>query len=287
MKLLLKKLSMPLGLSFSVRKDELPCLDEYLHFHPEFELILILKGHGMRLVGDNISAFKEGDMAFIGPNLPHLWRNDKLYYQAIEQEVEVVVIHFAEDFLGKDFFEKNEMKHILRLLKNSKEGLHIQGKLNTSIAFKITKLLNAEGFSKILILLEILHELSSSSEDINVLSRSGYCHNFTESDTVRMDKVYKYLMDHFKDDIHLGEIASVANLSIPAFCRYFKKRTKKSFSVFLNDMKVAHACKLLMEEKYSISEIGYECGYNTLTNFNRQFKRATGLAPYRYRQQFI
>lgn len=287
MKVLLKKLSMPVGLSFSVRRDELPCLDEYLHFHPEFELILVLKGHGMRLVGNNISAFKEGDMAFIGSNLPHLWRNDKLFYQNNEQKVEVVVIHFAEDFLGRDFFAKSEMKHILHLFNKSNAGLHIQGNTNISIALKIKKLLNAEVFLKILILLEILHELAASSDNISSLSRPGYSHNFTESDTIRMDKVYKYLIDHFKDDIHLGEIAAIANLSISSFCRYFKKRTKKPFSVFLNNMKIGHACKLLMEEKYSISEIGYKCGYNTLTNFNRQFKRATGLAPYKYRKQFI
>jgi AraC-like DNA-binding protein len=286
MQLLLKKLSMPVGLSFSVRKDEFPCLDEYLHFHPEFELILILKGHGMRLVGDNISAFKEGDMAFIGPNLPHLWRNDKLFYQDNKQEVEVVVIHFLEDFLGKDFFLKNEMKGIFQLFNNSRQGLHIHGETNTSIAAKIKQLLNAEGFSKILILLEILYELSSS-QDIHVLTRSGYHHNFSKSDTIRMDKVYKYLIDHFKDDIKLDEIAAIANLSSSAFCRYFKKRTKKSFSIFLNDMKIGYACKLLIEGEYSISQIGYECGYNSLTNFNRQFKRTTGMAPYKYRKQYI
>ena len=286
MQLLLKKLSIPLGSSFSVRKDEFPCLDEYLHFHPEFELILILKGHGMRLVGDNISAFKEGDMAFIGPNLPHLWRNDKLFYQDNKHEVEVVVVQFLEDFLGKDFFTKNEMKSILQLFNKSKQGLHIHGETNTSVALKIKKLISAEGFSRILILLEILHELASS-QNLNLLSRSGYLHNFTESDAMRMDRVYKYLIDHFKDDIKLDEIAAVANLSSPAFCRYFKKRTKKSFSVFLNEMKIGHACKLLMEGEYAISEIGYECGYNSLTNFNRQFKRTTGLAPYKYRKQYI
>jgi AraC-like DNA-binding protein len=286
MKLLCKKLSEPINSSFSISINTGPCLDEHLHFHPEYELILIKKGYGMKLIGGNIYSFNEGDLAFLGPNIPHLWRNDESFYLNSELEAEVVVIQFSEDFLGKDFFQKIEMKHIYQFFNRSKSGLNINGSTHQQITSKINKLIHANDFERILILLDIINNLSCS-EELEELSSPGYSHNFTHADTLRMDKVYTYMIDHFQDDIDLKEIASIACMSASAFCKYFKKRTKKTFSEFLNELKIGHACEMLIKGDYSIAQVCYGSGFNSITNFNRQFKCITNLTPHDYRQQYL
>jgi len=289
MKLLLKKLSTPINTSFSLQKDVLPQFDEGLHFHPEFELIYVLKGSGIKVVGDKMSRFAEGDLVLLGSNLPHLWRSNNAYQNG--EHAEVVMIQFAEDFLGKDFFHKPAMIHIRKLLDRARSGLDIRGATHAVTARKITEMLNATYFPRILILLDILHLLAvdDNEKDLTELTDVNYNYTNMVSDTVRMDKVYKYIMEHFQHDVNLDEIASVASLSSSAFCKYFKKRTNKSFSIFLNEVKIGHACKLLMEKEgdKSISQICYESGFKSLTNFNRQFKALTNFTPYDYRRQYL
>lgn len=286
MKSFYKKLSHPINGSFCVSTSTLPCLEDHLHFHQEYELIFIKKGFGIKLIGDSMLSFADGDMAFLGPNVPHLWRNDESFYLNNNLKSEVIIIQFSEDFLGKDFFYKDEMKHIQQFFQQSKSGLDIKGITHQHISKKIQTLVVAEGFERVLILLEILGCLASSNSLTELCSR-GYSHNFTHADTIRMDKVYKYLIDHFKDDVDLEEIASVACMSASAFCKYFKKRTKKTFSEFLNEIKIGHACKMLIQGDYSISQVCYESGFQSITNFNRQFKSIANLAPHQYRRQYM
>ncbi|TZF86482.1 AraC family transcriptional regulator (plasmid) [Pedobacter sp. BS3] len=281
MKLVLKKLSLPINASFSIWKDKQPCTDEIPHFHPEYEFIHVLKGHGMLLVADKIYPFSEGDLAFLGSNLPHLWRTDPYYKH---NDVEVLFTHFSEDFLGKDFFYRPAMAHILQLLRKAEKGLAIKGKTKKLLSDKFSVMIKAQPFSRILFLLDVLHSLALSTELEELSDKS---HSSTHIDTILMDKIYTYLSHHFKDDINLDEIAEVAHLSTSAFCKYFKKHTQKTFSEFLNEVKIRHACKLLIETDYSVSQVCYESGFKSLTNFNRQFKTITQLTPHGYRRQHL
>jgi len=282
----LKIISAPIDASFLARKDVLPCLDDQTHFHPEYELIYVVKGYGMRYVGESMHSFKEGDLAFLGPNLPHLWRNDRTFLDDPSKKAEVIIIQFKENFLSEGFFDKPEMKQIKQLFQMAKCGLQISGDTNERVAEKMKRILDADGCTTILILLRILNILANSS-DLSFLSSPAFHKGFSNCDSERMNNVYKYMTEHFKNDISLEEIASVACLSTGAFCRYFKKRTKKSFSQFLNEIKVAHACELLLNIDLSVTAIGFNCGFNSLTNFNRQFKQVMQLTPGEYRKRTI
>lgn len=282
MKLLCKKLSQPINMTFSVTVGNTPNYDEHLHYHPECELTWVRKGSGTKLVGDSMYAFEDGDLTFLGPDVPHLWQNEEA---GADAAVDVVTIHFHEEFLGKDFFQKQEMAHIRQFFVRSKSGFTVKGNTRALVVERVERLITAQGFERVLLLLDILN-LLAASDDLDELSSQGYSHNFTHTDAIRMNNIYNYLLGHFKDDVTLEEIASVACLSPSAFCKYFKKHTGKTFSEFLNELKIGHACKMLIEADYSIAEVCYESGFQSLTNFNRQFKNYTSVAPYEYRRQF-
>ncbi|TZF86468.1 AraC family transcriptional regulator (plasmid) [Pedobacter sp. BS3] len=282
MKLLLKKLLLPDDVTVSVNRHVSPCYEETLHFHPAFELIYVFKGQGSKFIGHSINTFKAGDCALISPDTPHLWRNDELK----GPDAEFIEVHFKADFLGEGFFERPEMKPIKKLLSRSVSGLNITGSVNKLLADRIKQLSElTDEFLKVTALLDILNELACSNE-VSPLLKGGYNHQLISPDTHRIDKVYKFIMNHFCHDITLEEIAEVANLSIPAFCKYFKKHAQKTFSAFLNEIKISHVCKLLIETNYSVSQICFESGFKSIASFNRQFKTMMQLTPYEYRQYY-
>ncbi len=283
---LLEKIPLTSKNSFALKEDILPHITTPWHLHPEYELTLIAEGSGKRFVGDHMEFFESGDMILIGPNLPHFHRNSKIYYEGVEQlRVRAVVIHFLEDFLGKDFFCRPEMISIKQLLTRSKQGLHITGKTRTSVASMMEEMLVLEGVERILQLIELLHVLSKSSE-LHILSSMAFDHAYTSADMKRINQVYQFMIDNYREKVSLEEVASQINMSPSAFCRFFKKRTGKTFSSFLNELRIGYACKLLMEKDFTVSQICYESGFNNFSYFSRQFKSITKLSPLKYKKQF-
>lgn len=286
MKPLLEKSIESLNQSFLVKRLEEPFFDPNWHFHPHYQLFTVIKGTGTRFIGDDIRHFEEGDTVFLGPNMPHLWRSDRPYFEKESQlQTEGIVVYFKEDFLGNDFFEKPEMFDIKSFLKNSERGLDLTGTLGAEMLIDLKKLLGLTGFEGISKLLNILHKLSVTG-DYQYISSSNYTNTHKISETERMRIVHEYVLKHFKENINLSTVASLSNMTEAAFCRYFKSRTNKTFSDFVKEIRIGNACKILQNEQKSISQICYESGYNTVSNFNNQFKSLKGVSPLQYQKLY-
>ena len=286
MKPLLEKSIESLNQSYLVKKLQEPFFDPNWHFHPHYQLFTVIKGTGTRFIGDDIRHFEEGDTVFLGPNMPHLWRSDRNYFEKESQlQTEGIVVYFKEDFLGSDFFEKPEMFDIKSLLKNSERGLDLTGKSGAEMVSDLTELLGLSGFEGISKLLNILHKLSITN-DYQYISSSNYTNTHKISETERMRIVHEYVLKHFKENINLSTVASLSNMTEAAFCRYFKSRTNKTFSDFVKEIRIGNACKMLQNEQKSISQICYESGYNTVSNFNNQFKSLKGVSPLQYQKLY-
>ena len=286
MKPLLEKSIESLNQSFLVKKLQEPFFDPNWHFHPHYQLFTVIKGTGTRFIGDDIRHFEEGDTVFLGPNMPHLWRSDRNYFEKESLlKTEGIVVYFKEDFLGNDFFEKPEMFDIKSFLKNSERGLDLTGTLGEDMVSDLKELLGLTGFEGISKLLNILHKLSVTN-DYQYISSSNYTNTHKISETERMRIVHEYVLKHFKENINLSKVASLSNMTEAAFCRYFKSRTNKTFSDFVKEIRIGNACKILQDENKSISQTCYESGYNTVSNFNNQFKSLKGVSPLQYQKLY-
>ncbi|AXE19043.1 AraC family transcriptional regulator [Runella rosea] len=281
-----KELQLP-SASFTTIELQEAHFDPNWHFHPHYQLFTVLEGTGTRFIGDDIRHFEAGDTVFLGPNIPHLWRSDRAYFEGnLELKTHGIVAYFTEDFLGEGFFDKPEMHVLKQLLEKGQRGLDITGSARQMVRENLKKIASNQGFETILELLTTLHHLANSSEVVYITS-VGYVNTHKVSETERMQRVYEYVMKHFKEEIRLNEVAALANMTEAAFCRYFKSRTNKTFSDFVSEIRIGHACKLLVQEKYSVTQICYESGFNTVSNFNRQFKNQTGKSPLQYQKVYM
>ncbi len=282
---LLKVTSGPVH-SFTVRQDLLPHIDK-LHYHTEIELIQIIRGKGTQFIGDSIKRFEAGDIFLIGSGLAHNLKYDEPYVQESGKSLtESRVIQFHENFWGASFLNLPENKIIRDLLEQSKRGIQIQGIAKIKIASFLDKLVDAEGPERILLLLTILQTLAKAPQDVCLLSSIGFNNEVKDFENHRMSLIYEYTLANFKKKIQLEEIAKIAHISPHSFCRYFKSRTKKTYSQFLLEVKVGQACKLLMENDLSIKELCYESGFNNFASFHKYFKIITGLSPLSYKKEF-
>jgi len=255
------------------------------HFHPEMELVYITESYGKRIIGDNIEPFSQEDMVFIGSNLPHVWLNDDAFYKdGFPLKARAIVLYFNKHIFSNDFYEMPEAFKLNEFFKNAEKGIRINGETKEIVVKKMTGLLIKNDFEKIIGLFEILHILSQS-KDVSFITSDGYNAQLKHSETDRLSNVYKYVQRHFKDNVTLGTIANISNLTPQSFCRLFKKRTGKSFVEYLNEVRISAACKYLLDSDWSISEVAYNCGFKTVSNFNKLFKNITGHSPKNYRAQ--
>jgi len=283
MKQPLRKDLEPVATSFIVKELVESHFDPNWHFHPHYQLFLVEEGTGTRFIGDSIKPFGPGDLVFLGPNLPHLWRSDQVYFDKYSGLItRGIVVYFAEDFLGSDFFDKQEMLPLRQLLNHARQGLewaeltrsHAEAALR-----KMTK--QTGGFERVISLLNLLNDLSHAT-DYRYLTSPGYTNTVKPTETDRMQLVHDYVLGHFPDNLSLETVADLAGMTPPAFCRYFKARANKTFSEFVSEVRIGHACKLLLSGKLSVTQISFESGFRTLSNFNRQFKEITGQTPSSY-----
>lgn len=286
MRPLLEKVVLSSNQSFALKEDILPHIKIGWHRHPEYELTLIAESEGKRVIGDHVGYFEAGDLLLIGPNLPHYMRNDERYYEGKPTfRCRVIVVHFSEDCLGDRFFGIPEMVHVRKLMEQSTRGLHVYGDTRDRVAERMEALLSLSGYERLAALLDCLHVIAESSERVPLSSRV-YAPSFPESDAPRINKVFEYLLRHYTEDLALSDIAAQVNMSPSAFCKFFKKRTGKTFSQTLNQFRIGHACRLFIEEGLPVAEACYKSGYNTPSYFNRKFKSITGYTPLQYRKKF-
>ncbi len=275
--------------SFSVQSDvDLPHFYDVLHYHPEdLQITLIIESFGTRFIGDSIDRFKAGDIVLMGANLPHVFRNDKVFYKGFEDlKAGFVSLYFNEKSFGNEFFSLPEMRNINQLLRMASRGIVVLGETRKVVGEKMKKVATLENsFDRLLTFLSILHDISSSNE-WEYISKLSFSTPLKETESKKINDVFDHIMNNFSGAITLEQVASVANMTPTAFSRYFRQRTQKTFSNFLSEVRIGHACKLLLDEKLNVTEICYECGYNNISNFNRQFKAITKFTPSDYLKQY-
>lgn len=287
MKPQLLKVSSGPAQSFNVRRDLVPSVNNKWHYHPEVELIHFEKGSGTQFIGDSIRRFNTGDIVMVGSYLPHYWRFDDVYFSRDNKaEVDIRVAHFCENFWGNDFLQLPENKNIKTVLEKARRGIQITSKVKKQIAQIMERLLAAEGAKRILLLMEVLNTIAES-DHTDCLSSIGFSPNVEESRNDGINVIYEYSLANFKNKILIDELAELAGISPNSFCRYFKARTQKTYSKFLLEIKVGHACKLLIENRLPLKQLCYESGFNNFANFHKYFKQITGKSPLNYQREFI
>ena len=285
MKAIYEQISNQPDYSFLFRKFSLPKFDALYHYHPEIELTYIEKGFGRRFVGRNISQFESGDLVLLGANLPHCWQCDE--QTEIQQDSsQATVIQFRKEFMGENLWQLPESLDIVSLIERANAGIVIKGKTKEWAIEKINGLENQLPFFRILTLLEVLQTIAVSDE-IGLLDVQFSQHHFSSIETERFKKIYAYLIENYTQEISLESIAGVANLTPTAFCRYFKKITRKTFVEVLINFRINHTCHLLSTTDKPVAEVCFESGFGNISYFNKEFKKAKGLNPLAYRKSFI
>lgn len=253
---------------------------DQLHQHEEIQISYILKGAGSLLVGDSINDYKEGDILVIGENVPHVFRSN---VEASPESV-MLTLFFTKTSFGQDFFSLNDMSSVEDFFKDSEYGMKILSN-QKKIIHHFIKLKKQNRIQRIASFLKIINIIISSEK--TPLSSFVYKKKYTDDEGRRMSAVFEYAIEFYHQNITLEEVAEKANMSKNAFCRYFKKRTNKTFFQFLIEIRIENACKLLHHKKdLSIASISELCGFQDIANFNRKFKELKGISPSHYRAQF-
>ncbi len=286
MKPIFEEIQPSFGNSFTLRRfTEKNCSDlPYWHFHPEYEIVFISNGRGKRRIGEHLSQYDDGDLIFLGPNLPHLG-----FAQEMQERHEEVVVQMKEDFLGKAFFERPEMIEIRHLFERAKLGVAFYGNTRLDVGIRLHHLVEANHFDRLLGLLKILEILAKTSESYSLDIRQPTL-PVKPQEQERMKIVYEFVEQNFQRQFLLSEVAGAVSMSEGAFCRFFKKLTHRTFIDFLKEFRIAHACHRLSEQHLSIAAVSEDSGFNNLSHFNKVFKEFTNERPADYRRnmrQFI
>jgi AraC-like DNA-binding protein len=268
------------GRSFAFREFDLPAFDSPWHFHPEFELTLVTDGTGRRFVADHISEYGPGDLVLLGPDLPHFWHTES----SRGERSRSLVVQFLPGFLGPGFLDLPEMDAVKGLLANASRGLRFTGRTQKRAAEILKRMATRSPQGQLLGLLEALNVLSRSL-DVEVLATDGFAPALDTRTEERINRCQSYIFEHLNEPFRLDDVAAHMSMSPSAFSRYFKRTMGKTFSHFVNELRVGKACRTLLESDRPIAEIAYKSGFNNLSNFNRRFKELRGVSPRRFREQ--
>lgn len=258
-------------------------LKDQLHFHNVNEIALILNGSGKRIVGDSIEYFTNGDIVFLGPQLPHASYSGKDYDSEDCLCVEALVIYFDPNWFTKEILDSPYFMKFKNIIEKMNRGIKLLGETKEAVIKSLIELKDMEGLERMIKLLSILEFISRSGE-FGCLASEGYLGKFNPQDSERLSDVYKYIMKNFTNPIGLNDISSIANMTPSSFSKYFKNKTGKTFLNFVNEVRIGHACKLFCDGHLNISQVCYSCGFNNLTNFNKNFKYFTKLTPTQYKK---
>jgi AraC-like DNA-binding protein len=272
--------------SFSVRYDIVSHFYNKWHYHPELELVHIIEATGRQFIGDSIHHFKNNDLILLGSNLPHLWRCDeKFLVKHSKLKVEAIIIHFLPECFGAEFFKLPENQALLDLFQRAQMGIRVKEQSGAVVSGLMRQLVYAKNSERIILLLQILHTIAHSTQTKTICSE-GLTFQYSPMEAERLNTIYQYILNNFTKEIRLEQIAKIAHLTPNGFCRYFKSRIKKTFSRFLLEVRIGHACKLLAESEKPVADICYECGFNNFSNFNRHFKIIAGKTPLNHRKYY-
>ncbi|MCR5890979.1 AraC family transcriptional regulator [Hymenobacter sp. J193] len=253
-----------------------------LHYHEEFELNLIVNAAGAkRIVGDHIEVVEDLELVLVGPNLSHAW----FTHQCQSQEIREVTIQFHKDLLDERFLRRSQLNFIQKMFENAQRGILFSREATERIRDRILSLERKTGFDSVLELLSILHDLSAS-RNMRILSDSSFTNDRLHYNSRRIEKVFEYMNAHYSRPVTLAEVAKVANMPEVSFSRFIKKRTGTTFIDSLNEIRLGHASRMLIDTTHSVAEVAYKCGFNNISNFNRIFKKRKNCTPKEFRQSF-
>jgi len=262
--------------SFYAYRFQVPFFEFKWHYHPEYELTYIVQGRGYRIVGNSYEYFCAGDLVLLGSNLPHTWSSTL----DDDADSEAIVIQFSKDFISP-FLQLTESTLIKNMLETSVRGVSFEA--TETIVSKIVGLTESKGVDRILDLLSILDDLSTKQ---NKLIAPNTFHNLvSKKSEMRINKVCLFIQNYFCNKIALKEVADLIYLTESNFCKFFKKATGKTYSDYLNELRINEACRLLVQSEKTISQISFECGFETLSYFNRVFLNKVGATPSNYRKE--
>lgn len=271
--------------AFRYQEDNREHFYDQLHQHPELQIMLILKGEGTLVAGDYLGRFEADDLFIIGSEQPHVFRNDEVYYRKTKskskKKVHAISLYFHQQFVGEWFWNLTEMKAIRDFFKTSLRGYRVTGPTKEKLTSVILSTKNKTGLDRLSVFVEIFQVLTSSRhlKSLSVTAPYGV-HQPIEGK--RMNDVIQFTFKESHRKVYLEEVAEIAHLSTEAFCRYFKMRTQKTYTTFLNEVRVSNACRLLMNQEMSIQDVCFQSGFTNISNFNRIFKRVTGKSPSTY-----
>lgn len=271
--------------SFTVRKFEEQQFSAPYHYHPEFELTYILKGQGKRYVGSRVDDYRSADLVLLGENLPHCWKTDN--YQPGEINAVSIVIHFRKDFLGETFLTLPELRSVNKLLGLAMNGLCFKGPVVVEVEQRMKALLPEQnGLKRIGLLLEILSCLTLNNE-YTILEKQNLYENIAVVEREKINKVTAYVVEHFREPINVEQASSLVHMTPHAFCRYFKRITRKTFIEMVVDYRIDHAAQQLIHSDLSITQIAFDSGFSDLSNFYRTFRARKSFTPLAYRKSFL
>lgn len=257
------------------------------HIHNEFEIIYVEESTGERFVADSMEAFHPFDLTLVGHSIPHYMKSAAEYETGNPAlRVKGTIIQFEEAFMAHAINNYADLSHIKKLLEESKRGIHFPNPQNEDIIQCVKQMPESNGTMRIINLLHLL-DLMAKFPYKRYLGSPHFCQSVSFSMDSRMEKILAFLMNHYKEDIDLNEIASLVAMNTSSFSRYFKEKSGKTFTEYILDLRIGYACKLLVENKMDISQICLECGFNTITHFNKIFKRNKGVTPSEYKRQFL
>jgi AraC-like DNA-binding protein len=279
----LEKIPLSADKAFYIKELQQENFDAPRHFHPELELMMVFQSAGKRFVGDNVSDYSSGDLVLLGPNIPHYWYRETSVMD--DGPVHALVIQFPQSFPGADLLNRLEMQEIKKLLHFSSQGIRFRPEVLAELREPALSITKATGFTRIIRFLEILDHLSRQ-HDFELLSSPGFNAVPDQEDCSKMNRLYEYILENYTREISFREAARLADMNPSAFCHYFKKRTRKNFSQFVNEIRTGRAAKLLIESDLNVSEICFACGFRNLSNFNRRFREINKISPMEYRKSF-
>ncbi|MBX3239159.1 MAG: helix-turn-helix domain-containing protein [Chitinophagaceae bacterium] len=256
-----------------------------LHVHPEFQLTFIVEGYGKRIVGNSIERFEPGDMVFLGSNVPHVWLSDPVFYQeGIQLQSKVIIAYFNPKVFYQIFNMLKEFDSIREMICQASKGIRVMGETKNIIAEKLKILINKRGFDKVEGLLQIMNLISVSEEKSFIADTMGEINHSYSPYSDKLTDVVNFINDNLHEPISLRQAADIACMTETSFCRFFKRRTKKSFSQYLNALRINRACEILRQTNKAITDVACICGFNSVSHFSRVFKEHTGVNPFHYRR---
>lgn len=251
------------------------------HYHPEFEIAYIVRGSGIRYVGTSIENFSAGDLILLGSHLPHCWKDD----DQTSTNVKSIIVQWKKEFLEEAFSCTTELSKIQDLLSLAYKGVKFGKDISAKLSKKLKKLPKINSFQRLILFLEILDEMAST-KDCQLICEHDFNYRLKTTDSDRINKVQKYIEDNYQMKITLSDVASLVHMSEEYFSRYFSKIMDQPFFSFLNNYRINIACRLLIESDNQVAEICYDCGYDSLPHFYRQFKKLKGKSPLKYRNSY-